>query len=205
MIGSHNSFSYLKPSKWWMRLLTPWHRCQSKNVNAQILFEGVRYLDIRVRFIKKNPVFVHNNIVYESCFPFLQQLEMIGRQYAADAKQYCREFKKIPYRLVLDVRKCPKDFATQRTLFDVLVCKLQQPPYSIYFELDEARIFWDWDSPIVKSKYDIKEIHTSVCSPWYKYILGTKWFARKNNKDTYVLGRNDNNTVYLIDYVNIIK
>ena len=33
--GSHNTMSYLTPRKWWMRLVAPWARCQSKTIDEQ--------------------------------------------------------------------------------------------------------------------------------------------------------------------------
>ena len=35
LIGSHNSFTYLKPRKWWMRLFTIFAKCQSENIIKQ--------------------------------------------------------------------------------------------------------------------------------------------------------------------------
>ena len=64
-IGSHNSFTYLKPRKWWMRLFTIFARCQSKDILEQ--FEaGVRYFDLRVRFSDWHELIVcHGNMEYK--------------------------------------------------------------------------------------------------------------------------------------------
>lgn len=48
-IGSHNSFTYLKPKKWWMRMFTIFARCQSKDIFEQYK-AGARYFDLRFRF-----------------------------------------------------------------------------------------------------------------------------------------------------------
>lgn len=47
MTGSHNTMTYLKPQKWWMRLINFTSRCQNKDIDAQYA-AGVRYFDIRV-------------------------------------------------------------------------------------------------------------------------------------------------------------
>lgn len=47
MKGTHNSLTYARPTKWWMRLLTPIFRCQSKNIDAQ-LDAGAEAFDIRI-------------------------------------------------------------------------------------------------------------------------------------------------------------
>ena len=48
-LGSHNSFTYLAPRKWWMYLCIPFARCQSKTIIHQYM-AGARYFDLRVRF-----------------------------------------------------------------------------------------------------------------------------------------------------------
>lgn len=198
MIGSHNTFSCLPTTKWWMKLLSPWHRCQNEQVLLQ-LDSGVKYLDIRIRFVNGSPVFVHNHITYKSCFSFRENM------------QHMAWFIKIHfstpiyYRLILDVRKCPKDYARQRSLFKSLIQELRQVSYCKYLVLDEARIFWDWDDPIIKSRFTTKEYHASVSSKWYQYILGTKWFAKRFNKNAFQAEADDKQTVYLIDYINLGK
>ena len=47
MLGSHNSMTYLKPQKWWMKLINFTSKCQNKNIEEQYA-AGVRYFDIRV-------------------------------------------------------------------------------------------------------------------------------------------------------------
>ena len=47
MIGSHNSFTYLKPSCWIFRLFSRWWKTQNKNLDEQYAL-GVRMFDIRV-------------------------------------------------------------------------------------------------------------------------------------------------------------
>ena len=47
MIGSHNTMTYLKPHKWWMKLINFTSKCQSKDIEEQYA-AGVRYFDIRV-------------------------------------------------------------------------------------------------------------------------------------------------------------
>lgn len=200
MIGSHNTFSYLTPVKWWMKLLTPWHKCQEFVAWGQLL-HGVEYLDIRIRFLGSRPVLVHNNIIYEDQEDAKEQI--LGLVRAIRNLNSLRT-KVFPVRLFLDVRKKPKDDVQQREKFlDFIKWMRQNHQVRRNLQLDEARIFWDWDHPIIRSKYQIKEIHTSVCSRWYQYILGTRWFAKKYNSLTYAKESLDKETVYLIDYVNI--
>lgn len=49
ILGSHNSWSYLKPRKWWMRLIAWTARCQSCDIVCQYILYGVRCFDLRLR------------------------------------------------------------------------------------------------------------------------------------------------------------
>lgn len=47
MLASHNSFSYGRPRKWWMRPLRPFAQCQGLDVDGQLTL-GVRLFDARI-------------------------------------------------------------------------------------------------------------------------------------------------------------
>jgi hypothetical protein len=64
ILGSHKSLSYITPKKWWMWFLTPMYKHQSKDLEQQ-LKEGIRVLDINVRFDDYGNVVVCDGI-YES-------------------------------------------------------------------------------------------------------------------------------------------
>lgn len=197
MIGSHNTFSYLPVSKWWMNLLTPWHRCQSVGIIAQIWTYKVRYLDIRIRFVNGEPVFVHNNITYKVLGGVKSFLAWVA------AFINCSDNGPVYCRLTLDIRKKPKDADSQAMLFNEFIQWFQSSHISSSIILDEAKIFWKWSDSIIKSKYDIQEVHTSVCSKWYQYILGTRWFAKRHNSNVHAIESENKDSVYLIDFVNL--
>lgn len=48
MIGSHNTMTYLKASRWWARPFARFWRCQDETIENQIRY-GAYLLDIRVR------------------------------------------------------------------------------------------------------------------------------------------------------------
>ena len=68
-LASHNTFTYLTPRKWWMRLLAITARCQRVNFNRQLDL-GAQMFDLRVRFDKDGkPVVCHGLIEYnDPCF-----------------------------------------------------------------------------------------------------------------------------------------
>lgn len=65
IIGSHNTMSYMKPKKWWMRLFRFMAKCQDKTIQEQYEF-GARLFDIRLVFDKDGNVgFAHGLIDFE--------------------------------------------------------------------------------------------------------------------------------------------
>lgn len=65
-LGSHNSFTYLKPKHWWMYPFIPIARCQSKTVTEQFNL-GARWFDLRVRYDKNDRLIVaHGLMVYKA-------------------------------------------------------------------------------------------------------------------------------------------
>lgn len=48
-LASHNSLSYIRPTKWWQRLINFTSQCQSYDIPTQYEY-GVRLFDIRLRF-----------------------------------------------------------------------------------------------------------------------------------------------------------
>lgn len=65
VIGSHNSWSYLRPRKWWMRLIAFAARCQRVDIKTQYLKYGVRCFDLRVRFNDiGGPIIAHGVVEY---------------------------------------------------------------------------------------------------------------------------------------------
>lgn len=55
ILCSHNTFSYLKPRKWYHYFTIPFARCQSKDIFQQYK-EDIRCFDIRVRFTKNGKI-----------------------------------------------------------------------------------------------------------------------------------------------------
>ena len=164
MLGSHNSLSYL-PIQGWRKVLKPWVKCQSLTLKEQYE-KGVRYFDLRVRQDKYGLWwYCHNNATFALVFEHEEIIDFL-----AD--------KQVKVRVILDVRKKPEknaeeyksDFLTLITVF-----------FRNNLKIDSAIVYWEWHECLIRT---IKqhEYHASVSAPWYKYILGTKWFAKHYNK-----------------------
>lgn len=78
-LATHNSMTYLTPVKWWMKLLRPIYRCQSKTIGEQ--YEaGVRMFDFRIDFDSHIvPLFRHGIVAFKgNVFCILYDLSMVS-------------------------------------------------------------------------------------------------------------------------------
>lgn len=174
MLGTHNSMSYLPIVNWWQRWQSRWCRCQVRSIKEQYA-NGVRFFDIRVRWIDEECHFVHNRIdfgkVNKSVFEFLNAQE-----------------DKVYIRFILDERKDPKNenYTHLYCLFikDILSDYPNIIPYEIL-------TYWDWKdhkkeiydgNPSKCSIKNVEEMHASVCNNLIDYIIyGTKECRPKMN------------------------
>lgn len=62
---SHNSWTFAKPKKWWMKVINFTARCQSADIKTQYEKYGIRAFDLRIRFDKSRQLqVVHGHITY---------------------------------------------------------------------------------------------------------------------------------------------
>jgi hypothetical protein len=190
MIGSHNSFTYSKPDKWWGKLLAPWAKCQNLTIQEQYRI-GVRYFDLRVAFDKSyNLRLVHNCVNFPSK-DLYNNLEWLNQQ------------SNIYLRIILDMRKEPKDEAIKQQLLVYFqnFCNFMKGYDNI--TIDKIIIGWNWEYTY-DSGIRVIEWHSSVCTKWYEYIRGTQCWAELHNSWLYSnmpeIIANDKEVV-LLDYV----
>lgn len=97
-LGSHNSFTYLKPKHWWMYPLIPFARCQSRNIPQQFK-HGARWFDLRVRYNRDNKLIVaHGLMVYKAdVMTVCEALDMLNIQaFACNDPVYVRVLYEMP-------------------------------------------------------------------------------------------------------------
>lgn len=189
MIGSHNSLSYLPPQNLWGKITKLWGKCQDKTLKEQY-DAGVRYFDIRIQLhINSNDDyewhFVHNKVDYGKVNNWIWN--WLGKY-------------KCPIRIIFDQRSKP-DYAEKRTKIFKGYIYIIKRDFNVV--VDSAITYWDWKEHL-NPTIEIKEYHASVSTPWYQYILGTKWFAKRYNKyakETYYGYSEDIERVLLLDYV----
>lgn len=172
MIGSHNTLSYLKPVKWWQKLLNPWTKCQLIDILTQKEI-GVRYFDIRIRPVmvdgKYVPHYCHNNVDYGKTD---ERVFMVINHWSLDLKIYLR--------ITLDVREKPEDADEMQTWFLNYIQYLKNKYPHINF--DSIKVFWDWSNDYGPQEIKVIEFHWSVNKKrWYEYLFPIKLYAQLNN------------------------
>ena len=168
MIGSHNSATYLKEKSWWMAILRPWTRCQTKTLREQYN-SGIRYFDFRIKVFGNTEFghrtnICHNNVLYkESLFEALCEID----------------YDDVYIRLILDYRKEPEDAERLSELFKSTINFINDH-YKL--KVDNAITFWNWKE-YIPSSFNIQEEHYSVdASHWYEWILGPFLFNKLKEK-----------------------
>lgn len=187
MLGSHNSLTYLKSNN----LLKSWAKCQEVNFEEQYNL-GVRCFDVRIKFEKGQPKIVHNNVDYKG-----------GKEVLDSLYSFMNEKKDCYLRLLLDVRKKPKDADTLVSYFNqyILYIKTQFPN----IKWAEAITYWDWNRLVANKELSIYEVHASVVGE----VGITKKpidYAKKNNtynRSYFKDVLENDNMILLIDFVNI--
>lgn len=197
MIGSHNSMSYLPIVNWWQKWQKRWCCCQSKTIQEQYN-AGIRFFDIRVKFIDNYWHFVHNKVDFgvidTLVFDFLN-----------------RQSEPVYIRFILDERSNPKDSNYTKKYYIFIASLLSNYTNIIPYEILTA---WDWKNhidiiydnnpPKCKIKY-MEEMHASVSNNLVDYILyGTK-ICRPLMSPEEVIKYNsalqEENKVLLLDFI----
>lgn len=192
ILGSHNSWSYLTPRKWWMKLLKFAARCQSADIRTQYEKYGVRCFDLRIRFKEgsNEPVLAHGIIEYKYSYPSL-----IDDLCYLDTKGDCC------IRVLHEARN-----ERQYTMQSIQEFKRFCHYYSsIYGNIKWwcGRNLYDWkEDYIFNYQPSCEERYASVCKP---RIIDDWWpwfYAKTRNKKIREEGTDKD--VFLIDFVNIM-
>lgn len=189
VIGSHNSWTYLKVRKWWMWPLKFTAQCQSKTIQEQYSKYNVRCFDLRIRFDKNDKlVIAHGIIEYDySEEDLFKDLTYINNRNDCFV------------RVLHEVRTKKAYTKKGVELFDKFCTKLEKdyPNIQFYYgkNLYNYKVDHYFDSTITEDgKY------SSVCSPkliddWIPWI-----YARLNNKKN--LKKGTTADILHIDFVN---
>ena len=188
IIGSHNSWSYLTPKKWWMKLIAFTAKCQDLTIKEQY-YHGVRCFDLRIKFIDGNPVIAHGPIIYnyfrEELFRDLEWLNM--------------QHQPISIRILHEVRNKKEYTEESVENFVDFIITLQCRFTHLKFWCGKNLYNWknDYEFPY---KPSCEEMYASVCSPKLIDDWWPRWFAKFNNKR--IIKEGTDKDILLIDFVN---
>lgn len=188
ILGSHNSWSFLPPRKWWQKALAFTARCQRKSIQEQYEL-GVRCFDLRIRIIDYKYHIVHNSFDYGLLTEHTMDLVWLNRH------------TDVCIRILHDVREKKYHSEIEVDAFRRLCKDLEKTLTNIKWWC--GRNLYNWEEDFV---FDYKpvchEFYSSVCSPriiddWFPLIYASRnnaWIRREDYKPDEIL---------LIDFVDI--
>lgn len=192
VLGSHNSFSYITPYKWWMR---PFHfmaRCQSRDIQEQF-YRGARMFDLRLRFNDFNGWMVAHGA-----------MEFCTLDYATEFHLRWLNDKSHPaspvyVRLLLEYNSEPKYAAWLKAHFWEICLNLQKDYPNIHFFGGQAKwnwvqIFnaWKYPAPTIEDKYS--STTGTILDDWWPWLYAVTHNKRNRKKGT-------DKDILLIDFV----
>lgn len=189
ILGSHNSWSYLRPKKWWMRLIGFTAKCQKHDIYTQYLDDGVRCFDLRLRFDNHLDFIkvVHGPIEYDT--PWL-----------GACLDWLNNKDDVFIRVILDVRSKRSYTTKQKALFAEKCAWLQLMFPNIKFfggqNLYNYQVEYDFGNNV-----SMEENYSSVKAPkwiddWFPWF-----YAKRHNEE--IVKKGTDKDVLLIDFVDI--
>lgn len=200
LIGSHNSWSYKKALKWYMRPFQFIARCQEIDVERQYIEYGVRVFDLRVSFDKKgNIVICHGLMKYDAdVFEELNKLNNLSAGNIAYEQYESKPEDKVWCRVLLETSHPSKE---EKEMFKQF-CQLieQMYPDILFFG---GFLKKPWANPVYNfgNKISLDDNYSSVKSPKFIDDWYPKWYAEHYNKYIYAAGT-DKDCLFT-DFVNI--
>ena len=188
-LGSHNSWSYLPVTKWWMKPLRFTAKCQNVNIYSQYYDYNVRCFDLRVRFTNNKLVIAHGIIEYK-----------ITESELYNTLTDLNNFGNVCIRIIHEIRN-KKDYTKERVDHFINFCS------DITQKFSNIK-FWGGTNLLLKQTVDFEfeykptceEVYASVCAPKLVDDWWPELFAKRNNKKIYEKGTNKD--ILLIDFVN---
>lgn len=190
MIGTHNSWTYLRPTKWWMRMLAWTGRCQSLSIPEQ-LAAGVRCFDLRIRYKDGLPVVAHGMIEYD-----ISQHELAEHLEAIDRTGRCC------VRILYEIRTKRKwnddDGGARFTNFCIWAkCRYENITFFGGRNLYNGARHYNFQT----KEPSIEGCYGSARRPMSIYALWPKLYAKRYNGKEYAL--NTDKQVKLMDFIQI--
>lgn len=190
IIGSHNAWSYLKPKKWWMRLIRFAARCQKHDVVNQFLVCNSRCFDLRVKFPDDKLVIAHGIVQYDHTEDELMK----------DLRILSGMEEKVYIRVIHEIRNKKENTSWEAGHFRSFCNKLERCFPDLIFFGGQNLIGYTEEYKFPNSP-SMDEKYSSVCPPkllddWFPWL-----YAILNNRKNIKKGTDKD--ILLIDFVNI--
>ena len=202
-IGSHNSLSYIRPKKWWMR---PFHfmaRCQDIDFVDQYIL-GARVFDLRISFDRK---YFGKVQVRHGAMEFDVPISLLNLFY-----YYLNSAGDCYLRVILEFNKEPKDIEYQEQKFRTYCEQLENKYKHIKFFGGNRKYDWNVvyeftnkDIPTLVDRYSST---TSLFKSDNKFLriiddLYPKLYAKLRNKKNFKEFDEGPNDYLFVDFVEI--
>ena len=188
IIGSHNSWSYLPPKKWWMKLIAFTAKCQSVNIRDQYEIYGVRCFDLRVLANSETVEVAHGIIKYDINYP-----KLVSDIAWLNEKGDCY------IRLIHEIRKKSQYTNDAIEYFRELCASWKEHYPNIKWWCGRNLYNWEFDYDF-GPEYSCSESYASVSFP---KLIDDWWpwsYAYRNNKK--IREKGTDKDILLIDFVN---
>lgn len=194
IIGSHNSWTYITPIKWWMKLIKFTAKCQNLSIIDQYKL-GVTCFDLRIRY-KNGRYYISHGLV-----DYLNFYDIDNHAGFYNSLYYLNTVKNCKIRVLHDVRNESDYTILAVSKFKVLCYKLTKAFPDIEFFCGRNLVNWDIDYDFGTKEYDIAEEYASVKKPKSIYAIWPWLFSSLNNKS--IIKKGTNKDILLIDFVDI--
>ena len=188
ILGSHNSWSYLKPKHWWLRTFAFMAKCQSVNIRQQYLKYDVRCFDLRVSFSHVKIILAHGFMKYD----YSEEALWEDLQWINDKKDCC-------IRILHEARN-KKDACKNIGYFREFCFKVARKYPNIKFW--GGKNLYDWNT-------DFEFIYRPSCREMYSSVRPPKllddWFPwlYAHLRNLHIRKTEIKEEILLIDFVNI--
>lgn len=191
-LASHNTMSYLKPIKWYMRLFHFVGKCQDLDIVEQYKL-GVRMFDLRITFINNIPYFAHGRMIFKH----------------ADIQNYLdiiESWKDCYVRIVLESPNKSKEYNYyQESVFKFYVSSWINYYKNIKFVEGTRKFDWKYlisNPGLVKTPNYIQKISSmtgSIFDDWFPRLYAI--FNNKKNFKRYVENNTDDDRFVFMDFI----
>lgn len=189
ILGSHNSWSFLRPQKWWQRLIAFTARCQRVDIQRQYAL-GVRCFDLRLRTDGNGNAWLAHGLVEYSPQGLVDDLDYLNAQGGCMV------------RVLHETRRTGKDATAAEQATFAKVCEeleMDFPKISFYGGLDVR----SWQR-IYKFRAPRPTEDGCYASNMKPHLLDDWWpwlYARTHNRKFREKGTNLD--VLVLDFVDI--